>query len=92
MTVNGGSIYSPCNGTVESVLENDGLYTVTIEHSNSFSTVISGLECVYSKVGDNVYQNVPVGYSSKNAEVSMFSSDVILTGYIISGNQIVWLG
>ncbi|MBR6737694.1 MAG: hypothetical protein IKL82_04975 [Clostridia bacterium] len=92
MTVDGGSVYSPCAGTVTQISEVDGLYTVTVSHSDSFSTVISGLENVYAQTGESVYENVPVGYSSNEIKVSMFSSDVILTGYMLSGNQIVWLG
>ena len=92
MTINGGSAYSPCDGVVETITENDGLYTVTIKHSESFSTVISGLESVYVDSFDKVYSTIPMGYSNGEIKVSMFDGDVILTGYTITDNQIVWLG
>ena len=92
MTVSSGSVYSPCDGTVESVVENQGLYTVTIRHSEYFSTVVSGLENVYVDESEKVYSNIPIGYSQKETSVSMFDGDAILTSYVLSENQIVWLG
>ena len=92
MTVKKGSVYSPCDGVVESVVENDGLFTVTILHSESFSTVISGLESVYVSKNDKVFANIPLGYSEGSSCVSMFDGDAILTGYVLSDSQIVWLG
>ena len=92
MTVSSGSVYSPCDGVIESVVERDGLYTVTVRHSDSFSTVFSGLESVYSSLDEKVYSNIPLGFSSSEINVSMFDGDAILTGYVLSENQIVWLG
>ena len=92
MTVSSGSVYSPCDGSVESIFESDGLYTITIRHSNSFSTVVSGVENVYACVSEKVYANIPIGHSSGEFSVSMFDGDAILTNYVLSDNQIVWLG
>ena len=92
MTISSGSVYSPCDGVVESVTESGGAYTVTIKHSESFSTVISGLESVYVSLSDKVYSNIPLGYSDGETAVSMFDGDVILTSYVLSDSQIVWLG
>ncbi len=92
MTVASGSVYSPCDGVVESVSQQDGLYTVTVRHSDSFSTVVSGIENVYASVNEKVYSNIPIGYSSSTFNVSMFDGDAILTAYVLADNQIVWLG
>ena len=92
MKVSSGSVYSPCDGVVESVVELDGTYTVTIKHSESFSTVVSGLENVYVSKNEKVYSNIPLGYSKNETAVSMFDGDAILTSYVLSENQIVWLG
>lgn len=92
MTVSGGSVYSPCDGTVESIIEANGKYTVTVRHSESFSSVLSGLECCYLEIGENTFANVPLGYASETFTVSMFNGDAILTGYTLADNQIVWLG
>ncbi len=91
MTISSGSVYSPCDGVIENVSENEGLYTVTIKHSDSFSTVISGLELCYLSKNENVFQNVPVGYSSSEINVSMFDSNTTITSYIINENEILWL-
>ncbi len=91
MTVSAGSIYSPCDGVVESVVKDGEFYVVIVSHSDSFTSVISGLESIYLSVGETVYSNVPLGYSSGITTVSMFSDDAILTGYEITDNQIVWL-
>ena len=92
MRVSSGSVYSPCDGVVESISEENGLFTVTICHSDSFLTVVSGLESVYVEANGKVYQNIPVGYSGGESFVTMYSSDAILTSYILSDNQIVWVG
>ncbi len=91
MTIASGSAYSPCDGTVENVFESDGLYTVTIKHSDSFSTVVSGLELCYLSKDEKVYASLPIGYSSNEINVSMFDSDSTITSYVISDNQILWL-
>ncbi len=91
MTISSGSVYSPCDGVVSNVNDVDGLYTVTIKHSDSFSTVISGLELCYLSKNEKVFANVPVGYSSSEINVSMFDNNTTITSYIISENEILWL-
>ena len=91
MKFSSGSAYSPCDGIVTNVSEVDGVYTITVSHSETFTTVLSGLEYSYANVGDDVYKNIPVGYSSKEITVSMFDSDSILTSYLLDGENIVWL-
>lgn len=92
MTVESGSVYSPCDGVIESITQTDGKYTVTVKHSEFFSTVVDGLEHVYSSVGEKVYSNLPMGYSSGSTSVCMYDGDSMLTSYVLSENQIVWLG
>ena len=91
MTFSAGSVYSPCDGVVDSVIKNENRYTITVRHSDTFTTVISGLEHCYALEGETVYRTLPLGYSSSEIKVSMFDSDTILTCYALSGNEIVWV-
>ena len=91
MTFSAGSVYSPCDGVVDSIVKNDATYTVTVRHSDSFTTVISGLEHCYALENETVYSTLPLGYSSSQIKVSMFDSDTILTCYALSGDEIVWV-
>ncbi len=91
LKVASGSIYSPCEGEVDGIVETDGVYTITIRHSDSFTTVINGVELCYLQMGDKVYSNIPVGYSSNEMSVCMFNNDAILTSFTLDGNDIVWI-
>lgn len=93
MTIEKGSVYPPCDGQVEDIKKDDetGLYTVTIRHSNSFTSVFSGLMYNYLQVGDSVYTNIPLGYSDNATSVSLFDSGNLLTKYSILDDMIVWL-
>lgn len=90
MTVDGGSVYAPCDGIVEKVTLDNGLYTVTVRHSNSFTSVFSNLNYSYLEEGENVYSNIPIGFSKESSLVSLFSNDALLTNYSIDGDYIVW--
>ncbi len=91
MTIQSGSVYAPCDGTIENVsLSSDGLYTITVRHSNSFISVFSNLNYSYLEEGENVYVNIPLGYSSTDCYASLYSNDTLLTNYSINGDYIVW--
>lgn len=87
-----GSVYPICEGKVASIVEENGLYTVEIAHTSTFSSVITGLSNVYSARGTAVKTNIPVGYSNgENAVmVSMYDNGVLLNCYTISGEVPVW--
>ena len=91
MTVSSGSVYAPCDGIVESVSEVDGKYNVTVRHSESFTTVIKGIELCYLSEGDDVYSSIALGYSAEALEVSMFNDNSLITDYSFSDGEIVWL-
>lgn len=88
------SVYSPCSGKITDVAQGEnGLYTVTIEHTGKFSTRISDLSRVYAAKGDNVYANIPVGYSAgeQAVSVSMFDQGNLISAYTVNeNNDIVW--
>lgn len=85
------SLYPVCEGVVKSVEKNsDGSFTVTIEHSNNFSSVTEGVDLVYFDKGDLVYQNVPIGYSAEKALVYLYSGESLVTDYAAVENSIVF--
>ena len=87
------SVYAPYGGTVQSVAETDGVYTVEIEHTASFTSVITGLSSVYWAAGDTVYSTIPVGYSDGAGEVSvrMYDGGSLISAYSVNEeNDIVW--
>ena len=88
-------VYPAANGTVAEVTKNtDGFYTVKLEHSDSFTGIISGLDHVYYAVGEEVKANVPVGYTNGNEEVqvTMYSSGTLLNCFqLTEENCLAWL-
>lgn len=87
------SVYPVCDGSVQSVSETDGLYTVTLSHSSSFGSVITGLSRAYVKVGDEVKWNLPIGYSDGKNEVRvmLYDNDTLLDCYQVDeDNAISW--
>ena len=90
MTIDKGSVYAPCDGVVEKIETVNGKYDVTVRHSNSFTTLLTGLELCYALEGDNVYSSVAIGYSGESIEVSMFNGNSLLTEYSILNDEIVW--
>lgn len=87
-----GAVYPVCKGKIASVTENDGVYTVQIAHTSTFSSVITGLTQVYSEKGAEVAANLPFGYSDGNGEVkvSMYDGETLLNCYKLSGAVPVW--
>lgn len=87
------SVYSPCNGKITSITEKDGLYTVKIEHTKTFTTEIANLSTAYFAVGDSVYATIPVGYTKGDCavSVSMFDNGNLIKSYTVNEeNDIVW--
>ncbi len=87
-----GSVYPICDGTVTSVAETDGSYTVQIAHTSTFSSVITGLTDVYTAKGIKVKGNIPFAYSDGKNEVhvSMYDGETLLDCYKLSGEVPVW--
>lgn len=87
-------VYPAVDGKVASVEKNaDGTFEVKIAHNANFYGVISGLDYVYYDVGQQVYSNIPVGYTGGNTAVSvtMYADGEILTAYTVDEeNTLVW--
>ena len=87
-----GGVYPVCDGTVLSVVENNGTYTMEIAHTSTFTSVITGLTNAYSAVGTKVEGNIPVGYSDGQAEVkvTLYDNGVALSCIALNGDTPVW--
>lgn len=88
------SVYAPCAGTVVAVngSEESG-YTVELKHSDSFSTIMSGLSSVYVAQGEGARANLPLGYSDGEGEVRVmfYSNGTLLNCYSVDGeNELSW--
>ena len=87
-----GSVYPVCDGTVSKVQEADGVYTMEIAHTSTFTSVITGLNSAYSAVGTKVADNIPVGYSDGQMEVKvmLYNNGVALNCFTLNGETPVW--
>ncbi|MBQ8885298.1 MAG: hypothetical protein IJY62_02890 [Clostridia bacterium] len=87
-------VYPAVDGEVAEVIKNaDGTYDLKIAHTDSFYGVIGGLNHVYYAVGDEVYTNVPVGYSNGETavRVMMYSGEELLSCYTVDEeNCLAW--
>lgn len=92
MTFSGkGALYPVCDGTVSSIVEEDGKYTITINHSDSFKTVISDADFIYTQNGEQVFAYIPVCYvSDGTAKVYMYDGEALLKNYIVEDGVIIW--
>ncbi len=87
------TVYAPCEGEVASVNGDDESgYTVELKHSDSFSTILSGLDDVYFSVGQTVKSNVPLAYSDGEGSVRVmfYENGNLLTGYTVAENTLAW--
>lgn len=86
------SVYPLCDGEIASVTESEGTYTVKIEHTSSFCSVVTGLNTVYAEVGESVKGNLPFAYSDGTSEVSisMYDGETLLNCYTLTGAVPVW--
>ncbi len=86
------SVYPVCKGEIKKITENEGVFTVEIAHTSTFTSVVSGLSTVYSGVGDTVASNLPFAYSDGNTEVrvAMYDGETLLNCYKLSGAVPVW--
>ncbi len=88
-----GSIYAPCNGKITAISSGeDGKFTIEVSHSENFKTVLSGVDYAYVELNDQVYFNIPVGYT-QSGQVKMCFTDeqgVTITNYQLIENTVVW--
>lgn len=87
-------VYPAANGKVSEVTETNGIYTLKISYSDTFTGVINGLDYVYYAVGEEVKANVPVGFSKGETEVqvTMYSEGELLNCFeLTEENCLAWV-
>ena len=87
-------VYPAADGVVSEIVEKNGLYTVKIAYSDTFTGVINGLDYAYYAVGDEVKANIPVGFSKGESEVqvTMYSSGELLSCFqLTEENCLAWI-
>ena len=87
-----GSVYSPCDGTVTSVVVGeDGKYTVEITHSTNFKSILTGIDYAYAGLEQKVYGNIPVGYIKESATMCFVNqTGAVISNYQIVDGSVVW--
>lgn len=87
-----GSIYPVCDGEIASISENNGLFTVEIAHTSTFSSVFTNLTNVYYAVGTKVEENLPFAYSNgeNTVSVSLFDGQTMLNNFSLTNEIPVW--
>ena len=88
-------VYPAANGTVKEILRTDeGLYTVKVSYTDTFTGIFYGLDTVYYAVGEEVKANVPVGYTAGNTEVqvTMYADGGLLNCFeLTEENCLAWI-
>ena len=87
------SVYAPCDGEVSAVNgDAENGYTIELRHSDSFSTVMSGLTNVYFAVGEDVKSNVPLAYTDGThpVRVTFYEDGTLLNCYTVSEDGLAW--
>ncbi len=87
------SVYAPVAGTVLSVTGDAATgYSVRIRHSDTFSTIISGLDDVYPAVGETVRPNIPIAHSDGEGAVRVmfYEGESLLNCYSVGDAGISW--
>ncbi|MBE5756913.1 MAG: hypothetical protein E7342_03840 [Clostridiales bacterium] len=87
-----GSVYAPTFGIISAITEEAGKYIIEITHSNSFKTVLSGVDHAYFGVNDEVFSNVPIGYSfGEGVNLCFYNQGAMITNYDIENAGVIWL-
>ena len=87
------SVYAPCDGEVAAVNgDAQNGYTVELRHSDSFSSVLSGLTNVYFAEGESVLSNVPLAYTDGThaVRVTFYEDGNLLNCYTIGEDGLAW--
>lgn len=92
VTVSGEySLYPVCEGKISKIERaSDGTFTLTIEHSDNFSSIIEGADFVYFSEGEEVNKSVPVCHTATLAKVYLYENGSLLTDLVAIENSLVF--
>ncbi len=92
INVNGETfIYPVCDGKISKIEKTaDGKYTVTVNHSDSFKSVVSGADFVCFNAGESVNSKIPLCHTEQGATVYLYDNDELITEYAAKEDYIVW--
>ena len=87
-------VYPVADGKVSEIIQENGVYTLKINYSDSFSGVFQGLDQAYYQVGQEVKANLPLGYTNgnKQVQVTMYDNGSLLNCFqVTEENCLAWL-
>ncbi len=88
-----GSVYAPVSGKVSSISQDEnGKFNIEVLHSENFKTLITGVDFAYVGLDDDVYYNIPVGYTDTGEVEMCFTGEngASIVDYEILDNSVVW--
>lgn len=92
INVNGESfIYPVCDGKISKIEKNsDGKYTVTVSHSDTFKSVVTGADFVCFSEGESVNAKIPLCHTEQGASLYLYDDEKLITEYAAKEDSIVW--
>ena len=88
-------VYPCADAKIAEISKNEeGIYTLKLQYSDSFTGIMQGLSHVYYEVGDQVKTNVPVGYANgeEEVQVTMYSGGTLLNCFeLTEENCLAWV-
>lgn len=84
-------IYPVCEGKISKIEKSsDGKYTVTVNHSDTFKSVVTGADFVCFSEGESVNAKIPLCHTEQGASVYLYDDEKLITEYAAKENSIVW--
>ena len=87
-------VYAPCeDGTVSAIYgDEESGYTVELAHSDTFTSIVSGLRYPFVAEGDVLRHDVALGYSDGTREVRVmfYEGDELLNCCVVGEDGLAW--
>ncbi len=86
-------VYVPAEGKLETLSGTPATgYTARIRHSDSFSTIISGLDGVGHEIGETIRPGVPFGYTDGDGAVNVifYDGENVIQNVALTEGTLAW--